>query len=124
MRKKQNETLAEAIPEKYQHVFESVFMGIIPSVSSFEKPIKDPEIRALLLNFGVPRSYTYGVVIRSYVNDLRRKCILPICSSPKGYWVAKRKIEIEGCIDTLNHRVFGIQAAIAGLEELKKSLSA
>ena len=69
MRKKSELSLAESLPKRYKPVFETVFMGIIPDVASEQKPIRDPDIRKLLLNFGVPPSYTSGIVIRSYVND-------------------------------------------------------
>ena len=122
MRKKSELSLAESLPKRYQPVFETVFMGIIPDVATEAKPIKDPDIRKLLLNFGVPQSYTSGIVIRSYVNDLRRKSLLPICSNNRGYWVARNEKEIQTCIDTLTHRVMGIQAALHGLEVLKKRI--
>lgn len=119
MRKKQDKSLAESLPQKFWPQYETVFMGILPSVATEAKPIKDPEIRSLLINSGVPKSYTEGVIIRSYVNDLRRKRLLPICSGPKGYWVARTEKEIQECIEALRHRIFGIEAAINGLEDLK-----
>ena len=55
--------------------------------------------------------------VREIVNYLRCNGVC-VCSSNKGYWLARNEIEIITTINSLKSRVNHIQMAIAGLESV------
>lgn len=60
--------------------------------------------------FNVPRTE-----IRHMINTARSNGS-PICSCPKGYYIATDKDEIQDTIDSLRGRIGKMEKAIAGLE--------
>jgi biotin operon repressor len=57
-----------------------------------------------------------GATLRKLVNALRRDGV-PIASDENGYYYAETELEVRRTIAHMKHRIFGISAAIHGLEK-------
>jgi predicted DNA-binding transcriptional regulator YafY len=57
-----------------------------------------------------------GATLRRLVNALRREGV-PIASDDTGYYYAETEQEVRRTIAHMKHRIFGISAAIHGLEK-------
>ena len=122
MRTKRHKNLAQSLPIDAKEIYLHVFTEVIPKLHSYSNPITDPQIRELLLERGVKKSYTQGIILRAVVNEYRKNGIAAVCSNNKGYWVAKTRQDIMGTIEGLENRIVGLQEAADGLRKMYYNL--
>jgi hypothetical protein len=122
MRTKRHKNLAQSLPVEAKEIYHEIFTEYIPKYYSSDNKITDPQIRELLLERGVKKSYTLSIILRAVVNEFRKNEIVPICSNNRGYWVGKNKREIMDTIEGLENRIVGLQAAADGLRKMYNNL--
>lgn len=77
-------------------------------------PILSPQIEAAT-GFGGPQ-------VRALVHVLREQGV-PICSTSKGYWMARTPDELETTLEHLRQRSRSLQTVIVGLEKARANMA-